>query len=99
MRHLVGRWGSTSGLAVARQILRGPARACRITLQVVEVRAELTHRAVEMPDVAMRARLHHATLHGGQHELGEFMPVERCRKAVAGRDETAFDGGRPRVEV
>ena len=39
---------------------------------MAEMRPQLPHRAVEAGGIAVRARLHHAALHGRLREFGEF---------------------------
>src|SRR5450432_5184 len=46
-----------------------------VALEIAEIGPQLTHRAVEIGDVTVRARLHYAALHRRQHELGELASV------------------------
>jgi hypothetical protein len=43
---------------------------------MAEMRPQLTHRAVEAGDTAVRARLHYAALQGHRRELTEFAAFE-----------------------
>ena len=47
--------------------------------------AQLRHRAIEIRNVAVRARLHHAAFHRRQHELRERAFVRVRRDARSGQ--------------
>ena len=61
--------------------------------------AQLPYRAVEVPDIAVGARLHHPALHGREDEGGE-LPAHAVRwKPLPGRLQAPMDRLEPRGEV
>src|SRR5689334_12883307 len=71
----------------------------RVTLEKIEVVAQLPHRAIEIPDVPMRTCLHDTPLHRREDEFGQSSTVHALVEPVAGIIQAALDCGNPRLEV
>ena len=66
---------------------------------MAEMRPQLPHRAVEAGGIAVRARLHHAALHGRLRELGEFAAVETFGQAQVCLKQALFHSVNPGIEL
>src|SRR5688572_20738198 len=91
----------TSGMRLPLFASWWPAagRPCGRPQQAAEIFPELADGAVEVADVAVAAREHHAALHRRQDELRERAPVDVRRYALARRDEAFLDRVGPVREV
>src|SRR5687768_15904514 len=67
--------------------------------QAVEILLEFADGAIEVADVAVAAREHHAAFHRREDELRERAPVDPRRDALTGLDEAFLDRVGPVGEI
>src|SRR5882757_5214902 len=87
------------GGVFAARFRRSRAGRRRIAAEPLEVLTKLANCSIEVSDVPKRARLHDATLHGGQNKLGQFASIKVGRQARLRLFQAFADSVNPCAEV